>query len=305
MKHIFIINPFAGSGNGIAELKSKLEKVSFDYSVYETKCSGDATQYIRQYCESNSEPVRFYSCGGDGTAKEVAEGVVEFAHASMSIFPIGSGNDFVKYYGGEELFRNVDDIANADNEKIDIIQITHSDGQKTYSLNVCNFGFEAYAASVMNKVRRKPIIGGGNSYTTGVLCGLFGAMKSKGKIYADGKLLNESGKFLLCTVANGGYVGGGYNCAPRASVSDGELEVCLVRPFSVFTLARLIGVYKKGKHLDDPGFKKYITYCRAKKVELVTEKPQAVCIDGEIIYTTHFVAEVKDGAVNFAAPVKQ
>ena len=305
MKHIFIINPFAGSGNGITELKAKLEKVSFDYSVYETKCAGDATRYIREYCEKCGDTVRFYSCGGDGTAKEVAEGVCGFDHASMSVFPIGSGNDFVKYYGGEEIFRNVEDIASAAAEKIDIIKITHSENKETCSLNACNFGFEAYAASVMNNVRRKPIIGGGNAYTTGVLCGLFGAMKSKGKIYADGKLLNESKIFLLCTVANGGYVGGGYNCAPRASVCDGELEVCLVKPLSVFTLARLIGIYKKGGHLDDPKFKKYLTYCRAKKVELITEKPQAVCIDGEIVKTNHFIAEVKSGALNFAAPLKK
>ena len=234
MNHIFILNPFAGSGDGIEMLKSAVENANEKCEIYETKGPRDATEYIRKYCEQNNAPVRFYACGGDGTVKEVAEGVRGFSHASMSVFPIGSGNDFVKYFGGAEYFTSLDSIMKATAEDIDIIHMTNEEND-TYSLNVCNFGFEAYAANAMNKVRRKPIIGGKNAYTTGIFSALLKAMKAKAKIYADGELLNESGVYLLCTAANGGFVGGGYNCAPRASVNDGFLEVCFVRPLSIFS----------------------------------------------------------------------
>lgn len=304
MKHVFVINPSAGSGAHITELKEKISRLDVNFEIYETKAHLDATAFVKDYCKNNREEVRFYACGGDGTVKEVAEGIVDTPHASMTVCPIGSGNDFVKYFGGADAFMNLEELTKAESKKIDTISI-HADGiEDTYSINVCNFGFEAYVAGFMHKVRRKPIIGGANAYTSGIVAALFKAMKTKGKIYADGKLVNEKGAFILCTAANGAFVGGGYKCAPRASVDDGLLEVCMIKPVSLFTLIRLIGTYKKGEHLDSKKFEKYIKYCRAKRIEVVTKKPFYACLDGEVFETTHLVAEIKTGAVNFASSKK-
>ena len=304
MRHIFILNPMAGDGTHIDELRRKVDSLP-NAELYETRERHDATAYVSSLCEDTQEELRFYACGGDGTVKEVAEGIVGHAHASMSVYPIGSGNDFVKYFGGADAFLELNGVMQAENMETDIIHVTTAEGDDTYSLNVCNFGFEAYVAEAMGHLRRTPVIGGKNAYTTGILAGLVTAMKTKGEIYADGELLNPSGVFLLGTAANGGYVGGGYHCAPRASVNDGELEVCIVKPLSVATLARLIGVYKEGKHLEDPRFQKYLTYRRAKKIEVKGDKPFAICLDGEIIRTRHFIAEVECGAIRFAAPQKE
>ena len=301
MKHIFVINPMAGDGTRISKLKDKVASIE-NAEIYETKSAGDATTFIKEYLTNHTDEVRFYSCGGDGTMKEVAEGIVGHPHASMSVYPIGSGNDFVKYFGGADKFLNLDELINAPDVKADIIHIKTEEGAEAYSLNVCNFGFEAYAASVMGKVRRKPIIGGKNAYTAGVVAGLFKAMKTKGKIYLDGELVNESGVYILGAAANGGYVGGGYHCAPLADIADGLLEVSVIRPISVFTLAKLIGVYKAGKHLEDERFKKYLTYRRAKCVEVIGEKKFPICLDGEIIYTKHFTASTQSSAIRFAVP---
>ena len=301
MKHIFILNPKAGSGAGASELRDKVSLLGPEYEIYETKGPHDATSYVKSRCEASTEPLRFYACGGDGTVKEVAEGTIGYPHASVSVYPIGSGNDFVKYFGGADCFKEIEKVASAEETETDIIHITY-DGGDTYSVNVCNFGFESYVASIMNRVRRIPILGGKSAYTTGIICGLFKAMKTRGKVYADGKLLNDSGIFMLGTVANGSHEGGGYKAAPRASVNDGELEVCLVKPMSLITVARLIGLYKKGEHLDDKRFEKYITYLRAEKIEVVFDAPSVIGLDGEIIKTGHFIAEVMPSAIRFAAP---
>lgn len=302
MKHIFVINPSAGTGAKVAALKEKIAALSCDTEIYETTAHRDAVEFVKSYCQNHSEEVRFYACGGDGTVKEVAEGIVGCENASMSVCPIGSGNDFVKYFGDADKFSNLEELTASESKKIDTISISADGIEDTYSINVCNFGFEAYVAGFMHKIRRTPIIGGKNAYTTGILAALFRAMKTRGKIFADGKLINPKGAFILCTAANGGYVGGGYNCAPRASVDDGWLELCMIKPISIITLVRLIGLYKKGEHLDSPKFAKYITYCRAKKVEVVAQKPFFACLDGEVFETTHLTATVKTGALNFAAP---
>ncbi len=301
MRHIFILNPMAGNGKKLDELRAKVDLLP-NAELYETREPHDATDYVSSLCEAAGEELRFYACGGDGTVKEVAEGIIGHPHASMSVCPIGSGNDLVKYFGTAEDFLDLDAIMQAESADMDVIHVTTEEGVDAYSVNVCNFGFEAYVAEMMGRVRRTPVLGGKNAYTTGIVAGLFSAMKTEGDIYVDGELFNKKSVFLLGSVANGGYVGGGYHCAPRASVTDGELEVCVVKPISLATLARLIGVYKEGGHLDDPRFAKYIHYTRAKKVEVKAQKPFAICLDGEIIKTKHFVAEVEQGMLRFAAP---
>ena len=107
MKHILVINPAAGHTNSKPRILEEVEplRASYDIEIYETKAKGDATDFVRRTIKANPEtPMRFYSCGGDGTLKEVANGAVGAENASISCYPCGSGNDFVKYYGGAANF---------------------------------------------------------------------------------------------------------------------------------------------------------------------------------------------------------
>ena len=299
MKHIFIINPAAGKNNSFDNIKKILElkKVEVDYELYETQAPGDATAYIRKYCTEHKEPVRFYACGGDGTLNEVVNGVVGFAHASMSCYPCGSGNDFVKYYGGKKVFWNLEELLDAPEEYIDLMRV----GNK-YAINATHFGFDSAVAETMMKVRRKKLIGGKNAYTTGVVVGLFKAMKNACRVSVDGELLNPDGNILLCTIANGQYVGGSFRCAPRSLDNDGQLEVCLVKPISIFTFINLIKVYTEGTHLDDDRFAKILEYRRGKKIEIDAPEGFIYSFDGELICQNHFTVEVVPNAIRFAVP---
>lgn len=304
MKHIFIYNPVAGRDNrqAIALLQEKMHDYdgSIDYEFYPTKSAGDATAYVRQRCEQGGdEPLRFYACGGDGTANEVLHGIVGFDHASMTCYPCGSGNDFVKYYGGAARFLDIDALLNGSETPIDIMRV----GDR-YALNVTNFGFDTAVVRTMEKVRHKPIIGGKNCYTTGIVTALFNAMKNKCTVFADGEQIND-GKCLLCTVACGTYVGGSFRCAPRSKNDDGLLEVCLVKPISRLTLVKLIGVYSEGTHLDDPRFKDIVTYRQAKSVRVTAPQGFSYCLDGELVYENDFTIEVCPAAIRFVVPATQ
>ena len=299
MKHIFIINPAAGKDNSFDNIKKILElkKVEVDYELYETQAPGDATAYIRKYCTEHKDPVRFYACGGDGTLNEVVNGVVGFPHASMSCYPCGSGNDFVKYYGGKKVFWNLEELLNAPEEYIDLMRV----GNK-YAINATHFGFDSSVAETMMKVRRKKLIGGKNAYTTGVVVGLFKAMKNACRVSVDGELLNPDGNILLCTIANGQYVGGSFRCAPRSLDNDGLLEVCLVKPISVLKFVGLVNVYTEGTHLDDDRFADILEYRRGKKIEIEAPEGFIYSFDGELIRQNKFTVEVVPNAIRFAVP---
>ncbi len=296
MKHVFVINPVAGFENSFKTLSKNLHafKDLYDITVYVTSSVKDATEFSKEFALSHKDDeIRFYSCGGDGTLGEVVNGIVGIKNASITCYPCGSGNDFVKSVGGKERFLDLEKLFNSKNHLVDLIKIDN-----LYSLNVCNVGLEAHVCKVANSLKGKSK----NPYTRGIIDALFKGMKHSVFVEVDGELINPDGKLLLCTFANGGYAGGKYNCAPKFKIDDGLMEVCLVKPVSVFTLLKLIKKYEKGLHLDDKRFEKIVTYRQAEKVRLYSNKPFDLCVDGEMYIGNDFTLQMAKNAINFAIP---
>jgi diacylglycerol kinase (ATP) len=300
MKHIMIANPAAGPQNNVEKIRKEVAALDakYDVEIYETKGRRDATEYIRRYLtEHPDEQVRFYACGGDGTLNEVVSGVYGFPHASVSCYPCGSGNDFVKYYGGADCFLSLPALFEGEEREIDIL----TDGEN-HSVNVANFGFDYFVCETMVKLRRKRFFGGKRAYYGGIVRAIFGAMKNRARVIVDGQQIGTD-EMLLCTVSNGSYVGGSFHCAPHSSNEDGLLEICSVKPVSVFRFISLIGAYKKGKHLDDERFASILHYTRGKEVEVIAEDERfGYTLDGEMKKSMHFTFRILPKAIRFAVP---
>ncbi|MBR0473901.1 MAG: YegS/Rv2252/BmrU family lipid kinase [Erysipelotrichaceae bacterium] len=298
MKHVFIVNPAAGKQNSLAIIKETVSKLGeIDSCIYETKSPGDATEYIRKLCRENeSEQYTFYACGGDGTINEVANGVFGYENARMTAYPVGSGNDYVKYFGGKEKFLDLEKLINGEEILVDVLKV-----KDHYALNAVHFGFDTVVLRTMIQVKRKPIIGGNNAYYTGVIKGLFSGLNNKCLIKVDGEAIND-GNFMMCTVCNGTHVGGSFKSAPRSVVNDGFAEVCCFKVIPKYKIPFLIGKYMKGTHLEDPECLKYLVYKRAKTVELIAPEPMDISVDGELMTDSHFIVENLEKAIRFVAP---
>ncbi len=299
MKHIFIVNPSAGKCDATDEIRSRLANLDdgIDTEIYVTKASGDATRFVRSRCEnSDGVPLRFYSCGGDGTLNEVVSGTVGFTNAEVTCYPSGSGNDYVKYYGGSSRFMDIKRLIDGEVHKVDIMQVGNR-----YALNVCNFGFDAVVCRTMEQVRRKPIIGGRNAYTTGILKALFTGRHTECRITVDGTVVND-GPILFCTMGNGRYVGGSYQCSPLSQNDDGLIEVCVFKPMSIITFARLIGSYRDGSFIHRDDVRDKMTYLRGESIDIETPAPIDLCLDGELVSGTHFTIRQLPRAVRFVVP---
>ena len=301
MKHILVINPAAGKTNSVPRIRAEVEplRARYDIGIYETTGKGDATTFVKRTLEEHPDtPIRFYSCGGDGTLKEVANGAVGAQNASVTCYPCGSGNDFVKYYGGAANFLSLPALFEGEERSIDLL----TDGQE-YSVNAANFGFDYAVCETMEKVRRYPLLGGKRAYYAGIAKSLFTAMKNRVQVYADGEKLTEDDGFLLCTLANGTYIGGSYMCAPRSDNEDGFLELCYVKPLSVPKFLKLIGYYKRGEHLDAPVLAPYIIYKRVRRIEVTSPDPRfGYCLDGEMHPARKFSLSIAPAALRFAIP---
>ena len=304
MKYIFIINPFAGPRNAEDFIRSEVNKAlanttqEYEIEFYVTSAPGDATEFVAKYAEEHPNlDICFIACGGDGTVFEVTNGVVGKDNAYMCVYPCGSGNDYVKYYGGRDPFFDILGIFEGSVRDVDVMKV----GDK-YSINICNFGFESAVADCISTVKRLPVIGGKNSYYTGIAKAIFTSMKNKCKVYADGELLNPDGNILLCSLGNGSYVGGSFNCSPKSDNTDGLMEVCLVKPVSLVRFISLIPYYEQGTHLESDKFDDILVYRRAKSVTVEAEEGFKICLDGEIEKCAGTTVENVPGGIHFIVP---
>jgi YegS/Rv2252/BmrU family lipid kinase len=299
MKHIFLINPAAGKDKEkkwlVELIKKSAEKLSLSAEIYFTRGEGDAFDYVSKVAEGG-EKIRFYACGGDGTFNEVVSAAVGKENVSVGCIPCGTGNDFVKNFDDINDFLDVEKQLTADEEKIDVI-----DADGNYSVNICNMGFDADVADGVIKFKRLPKISGNMAYSLSVITSLVKKIGFKAKIICDGEF-KALENIMMMVVANGICYGGGYYGAPKAKINDGLMDVCIVKKLSRFQIAGLIGDYKKGNHLDNPKFKKYIEYFRCKNIEIESESPFTVSRDGEISKTEKAVIHIIKGGVNFLNP---
>ena len=299
MKHIFIVNTVAGEHSCLDEVKNAIahESEVIDYEIFTPSSAKDNISQIKSYLEAHpDEEVRFYACGGDGTLNKVASGIYGFPNASLAVLAYGSGNDYIKYYADLQTFRNVENVMHGTEKRVDIMKVNDR-----FALNATHFGLDSVVAKMMDKIRRYPIIGGRMCYPIAVFWAFLAGMRTRCTVYADGEKLND-GKICLCTVANGKYVGGSYQCAPHSLNDDGLLEVCLIKPVSRIVFMRLKKYYTLGKHLDMPEFNKYVVYRQAKQVVIEAKKGFCVSLDGEILEGERIVVENKQQAIRFVVP---
>ncbi len=299
MKHIFVINPKAGLTSAHAHIEQALapmKQSGADCETYVTRAAGDARRFVAERAQQHAGPIRFYACGGDGTLHEVVNGAVGQANAAVGAYPCGSGNDYVKYYGGKDRFLSIEHLIAGEETPVDLL------GVNGYvAINMVHFGLDSLVAAVMERVRRMPLIGGRNAYLTGVVGALLQSLRFNCRVWADGQPLND-GQLLLCTLAGGKYVGSKYLTAPRSDNTDGWMDICLVKPMSRLRLLPLMKAYEQGTHLDDPRLKDVLIYRRAKSVRLKGEQPFSILLDGELTKVQDVTINVLPGAVRFIVP---
>ena len=308
MKHIFIINPNAGREDSSADVQQQITRYAeanagFDFLTYITTAPADATRFADRWCsEHPDQPVRLYACGGDGTLNEVVAGAIGHPNAQVSCFPCGSGNDYIKYYGSMADFTDLPRLVEGVPHPVDVMRITlPGTDHLRYSINICNFGFDAMVCKTGNDVRRAPIIGGSHSYTTGIIKSIFTSRSNYVRMSVDGQPFFD-GKMLLCTLGNGRYNGGKYMCAPLSINDDGLLEVNLFRRMSLVKFASLIDDYSRGTHINRPDVKHLMLYRQATTVDIESPKPFWLVIDGEMLHASRYHVENLRHAITFVSP---
>ena len=273
MKHLFIINPAAGSRDRTKEYKKAIVEAcqGLDYRVEVSAGPGDCTRLAAEAAESGEE-YRIYACGGDGTLNEVAAGAAGCPNAAVTVFAGGSGNDFVRLFSEPQAFRNLHRLLDAQERELDLIRCNDS-----LSVNICSVGLDARIGTDVARYKRLPLLQGFRAYAASTVVNVVRGIAEHYVVEICGETVDAQ-QTMIC-VCNGRFYGGGFNPVPEADPTDGLLDVLLVKKVSRLQVSSIIGKYKNGRYKDYPDV---IRHFRTDSVKILCDKPTAINLDGEL-----------------------
>lgn len=298
MKHIFIINPTAGkydSRQRIYEMAEHLRTAhGLDVQCILTKKQGHATEIAQKLCQTG-EPLRFYACGGDGTVNEVANGIIGYDNAAMSVIPVGTGNDFLKNFGPDAAkFSDAENLWDGDVRQLDLI-----DCNGRLCLTIACSGIDARVAESVHELGDSPFLSGRGSYLAAVAVNfLFRGIGRHWTVTLDDEVIEDD--FALVSMCNGRYYGGGSTPVPEARMDDGILNTVLVKNISRLKFAGLFGAYSDGRYRSLPP--ELIRVVTARHVRIQSESDIVTCLDGESIHSRDVHLTLSDKKLNFFGP---
>ena len=123
------------------------------------------------------------------------------------------------------------------------------------------------------------------AYNLSIVQSICGPLGHRLRVKADDEVI--TGEFLMLTICNGRAYGGGYIAAPEADMQDGLLDLVLIRKIGRLAVARVIGGYKKGEHIQNgqiaPAYRDIALFRRVRRVEVkvLDGRPIVVTEDGE------------------------
>lgn len=264
-----ILNLAAGKGGA----RRRLQEVTQTFAAFgirdikQTRERGDEERVTLGAVNAGWKTIAVV--GGDGTCSRVADALVKSgADCALAVVPAGTGNDFAKTLGVATY--TPDQIANlivtGASTRIDVGRV---DGR--HFINSCGFGFDA---SVLEATARVKFLKGNALYIYAALAQLF----TYEGISVGIEPSAVEPEVLMLTVSNGRFLGGAFRIAPGASVTDGELDICVVRNANLAQRVRLFAAAIRGTHGNLPAVRTF----RTRRISLRFISPAAIELDGEL-----------------------
>jgi diacylglycerol kinase (ATP) len=277
VRSLIVVNPVAGSGRAPRvwdTVRQAAVEGLADAECVATAAPGHARELARAAAQAGYE--RVVAIGGDGTANEVANGLVGFRTA-LGIIPAGTGDDCARNLGIPRQPVAAGRLAlTGAARSIDLGEIRTALGS-TYFVNVAGFGFDAEVAWRVSKLPRQLRRNGTLPYVLALLYEL-GALKTpRMRLALDGHRLDKN--VFVVAVANGASYGGGMRVAPDASVDDGLFDVCVIGQLSRPEVLRLLPRMYSGGHRGHHA----VQFFRCAEVQAESPGPIRCQADGELV----------------------
>jgi len=296
-RFIYFINPISGTRNKTQVLEMIQQQTTARQIPFEIMHTNPQGEYgfLRQKIEEE-KITDVIVCGGDGTVNQVANALLTIP-VNIGIIPMGSGN-------GLALAAK---IPKAAKKALDAIFGGHSapvDGfyiNKRFSCMLCGLGFDAQVAHDFAKQKKRGLL----TYVKQSARNFFRAKPYPFTLSVDDNDLKTDAFFI--SIANSNQFGNNFTIAPRASLSDGLLDIVIVNKMSK---ARMLYIVLKQiyngqvRPYEDKKFHKTdVGYFQTKTLHIHNPGLAPLHIDGDPAVTAeHFEIQILEKAFRLLMP---
>lgn len=225
----FIINPISGVHKKTdipGLIDAHLDREKFDYAISYTEYRKHAAE-IALKCSNEGVDI-VCAVGGDGSVHEVGTALIG-KNTHMAIIPVGSGNGLARHLN---IPLSVKEAILCINDGKYIHMDTVKVNDKSF-IGIGGYGFDAVVAKEFDKGKKRGLLG----YVMTVIREFFKYNPLNVSIDVDGKV--KTLPVMLCTVANSSQFGNGFTVSPDSDVTDGELELFILKPFSLWSAPKI------------------------------------------------------------------
>lgn len=268
--------------------------------------------------DSREPPLdRVVIVGGDGTANAVVRwAIARELDPLIAIVPAGTGNNLARDLGvpldPDRAMSLALGAARSDSRRVDAVTCEGEFGSRVF-VQMAALGFPADVVAWHQALRRAPLLRlavgscGSFGYKLTALAALgwrkLSSGREKGACEIRLRLPDEriEERTLALFLGNGPSTGGGFVPCPDAAMSDGLIDLCLVRSGSGRSDLGLFRSFARGRHLQA---REAILYRRSRgPVEIELSRPSRFLADGELeARTTWLRLELLPGRLRFVVP---
>ncbi len=264
---LFIINPISGGKKKQkipAVIDKYLDKDKFNANFSFTAYVGHAAEIAEEASNKNFDVI--VAVGGDGTINEIAPKVM-LLNKVLGIIPFGSGNGLARFLKIPMNSIKAIETLNAFNTKLIDTAILND----RPFFNMAGMGFDAHISTVFagNKGR------GLKGYVEMGLKEMNSYEAQTYHIEIDGTV--HVRKAFVVSVANSSQYGNNVHISPQSSLTDGLLDVCIVKVFPLYKLPVL--AYQMLRAKTDQS--NLVEIIRGSHIKITREKEDSIHLDGE------------------------
>lgn len=220
MKATFIVNPISGRSSKesiVGAIAGSVDMDRYEVTIRFTAAPGHATTLASEAVQSGQQLV--VAVGGDGTVNEVARALVG-TDAVLGIIPCGSGNGLARHLHIPMNPRKAIEILNQGQiRRIDTLTVNG-----TPCFCTAGVGYDAFVSEEYAKEPTRGLV----TYVRKAVENWFDYTPEQYLIETEESMFSRTALAITC--ANANQWGNGFHVAPKASLTDGLIDVTIIHP---------------------------------------------------------------------------
>lgn len=276
-----IVNPWSGEGKKKklhARAIAHFQKLGQEVRVVASERPGQIKEIAHSLTREGKGDV--VVIGGDGTLHDALNGFTDFDKCALGLIPAGTGNDFAAAANiPSEPEAAVELIVKGAPRYTEFMQLPRG----VRGLNVAGTGIDV---EILRRCRASKWLRGKLQYLISLIISLIKFKNYDLTVRVNGREVRY--KTLIACVGNGFRFGGGIRMCPQAVLGDNLLDFVAVDNVKKSRILPAFIKLMQGRILEE----KFSRFERCDHIEIFSERPLTVQVDGELYDDLPFVADV-------------